>query len=67
MEDNADDPYQDKTSDFNFKLILIGDSQVGKTSIISRYIHNDFDENEKRSRVVKIQHKLFTIPNTVPA
>ena len=67
MEGDNDDPFQDKTADFNFKLILIGDSQVGKTSLISRYIHDDFDENEKRSRVVKIQHKLFTIPNTVPA
>jgi GTPase SAR1 family protein len=42
---NADeDPFQDKTNDYMFKLILIGDSQVGKTSIISRYIHDEFNE-----------------------
>ena len=51
---DGDDPFQDKTTDFNFKLILIGDSQVGKTSIIARYIHDEFNENQKRSRVVKI-------------
>ena len=48
-------------------MILVGNSQVGKTSITSRYINDEFNEEEKRSRQVKIQHKLFTIPNTVPA
>ena len=28
------------------KLILIGDGRVGKTSIINKYIHNKFNENE---------------------
>ena len=49
---DPDNPFQDKTSDFNFKLILIGDSQVGKTSITSRYINDEFNENEARSRQV---------------
>ena len=67
MEDEEDERYQDKTTDWNFKLILIGDSAVGKTSIISRYCHDEFNEDQKRSRQVKIQHKLFTIPDTVPS
>ena len=53
MED-GDDPFQDKTTDYNFKLILIGDSKVGKTCVISRYIHDEFDDNTKRSREVKV-------------
>ena len=45
MNGEADeDPFQDKSTDYSFKLILIGDSQVGKTSIISRYINDEFDE-----------------------
>ena len=62
MEDEND--FQDQTTDFNFKLILIGNSQVGKTSIINRYCQDTFDQQEKRSRKVQINHKLFTIPKT---
>ena len=28
-----------------YKLVLIGDSSVGKSAILNRYINNDFDEN----------------------
>ena len=60
------DVFMDKTTDFNFKLILVGNSRVGKTSVIKRYISDEFDDNEESSSVVQIQHKLFTIPNSVP-
>ena len=53
MEDDEAE-FQDQTTDFNFKLILVGDSMVGKTSITKRYINDEFDEGEARSRQVKI-------------
>ena len=27
----------------SFKVVLVGDKHVGKTSIVQRYIHNSFD------------------------
>ena len=44
----------------NFKIILVGDVSVGKTSIIGRYINNAFDDDyqctiqaEQQSKVIK--------------
>ena len=35
------------TTSNKFKILLLGDSDVGKTSIIHRYINNDFQERYK--------------------
>ena len=40
-----DDSFEDQAADYNYKIILVGNSQVGKTSITSRYINNEFDED----------------------
>ena len=33
--------------DYSFKFILVGDTGVGKTSIISRFVENKFDPNHE--------------------
>ena len=43
------------------KIILVGDSAVGKTSILSRYIDNSFDENIKCTINIGIKTKLIDI------
>ena len=48
----ADAEFDDEAADFNFKIILVGESQVGKTSITSRCVRDDFDENQGRSKKV---------------
>ena len=50
MED--DEVFKDKTVDFNYKLILVGNSMVGKTCITNRYVEDSFDQDEARSRKV---------------
>ena len=50
MEDQ--DGFDDQAADFNFKIILVGNSQVGKTSITARYVNDDFDEDQGRSKKV---------------
>ena len=44
------DDDEDMTVDYQFKLILVGSSMVGKTSISNRYVEETFNEDEKRSR-----------------
>ena len=33
--------------DMIFKIVLIGDSSVGKTNILSKYLNNEFDPDSK--------------------
>ncbi len=45
------------------KVILIGDSAVGKTNIMSKYLKGEFMENSKATVGVEFGSKLFTIDN----
>ena len=46
---------------FMFKLVLIGDSSVGKTNILGRYLKNEFKENSKATVGVEFGYKKVTI------
>jgi len=43
-------------SQFIFKIIVIGDGTVGKTSIIRRYVHEEFDSKYKKT--IGVAHAL---------
>lgn len=36
-----------KQPDFNYKIVLLGDSGVGKSNIISRFTKNEFNLESK--------------------
>ena len=38
-------------SQHNYKFILVGNSRVGKTSLINRFIFDEFEEGEQATRV----------------
>ena len=50
-----------KSFDMIFKIILIGDSGVGKTNILSKFIKNEFEERLKPTVGVEFGSKNFTI------
>ena len=52
--------YKDKIL---FKVILIGDSGVGKTSILERYIYNRFNKNILSSLGMNYVNKVITLNN----
>ena len=49
--------------EFSFKIIVIGDGEVGKTSIALRYIQETFDPNYKSTIGVSISLKKLIINN----
>ena len=49
--------------DFLFKLIIVGDSNVGKTNIMSKYIHNKFNYTSKSTIGVEFGTKIVKIDN----
>lgn len=52
-----------QTYDYRFKLLVIGDSGVGKSSIIFRYCNNDFDHNFITTIGVDFKTKTLTVYN----
>lgn len=47
--------------DYVFKIVLIGNSSVGKTCIVRRFIDQDFKEDGQRA-TVGVQFQIVTIP-----
>ena len=51
--------------DYLFKLILVGDSYVGKTNILSKYIKNEFNQNTKSTVGVEFGTKILKIEDKI--
>ena len=49
--------------EFMFKLVLVGDSSVGKTNIMGKYLKNEFREDSKSTVGVEFGSKEFIIEN----
>ena len=44
------------------KVVLLGESGVGKTSIINRYLNNTYNENQKSTFAPKFKNKVLNYP-----
>ena len=54
--------YNDSNSyDYLFKIVLVGDSGVGKSNLLSRFIKNEFFENSQTTIGVEFQTKSMQI------
>ncbi len=51
----------DEDYDMIFKVVLIGDSGVGKSNILSRYLHNEFNFDTKATVGVEFGSKKFEL------
>jgi small GTP-binding protein len=50
-----------KQPDFSYKIVLIGDSGVGKSNIISRFTKNEFNLESKTTIGVEFATKTLEI------
>ena len=55
----------DAEYDYLFKLILVGDSYVGKTNILSKYIKDEFNLNTKSTIGVEFGTKILKIEDKI--
>ena len=51
--------------DMIFKIVLIGDTSVGKTNILSKYLSDEFDPDSKATVGVEFGTKNFKIENNI--
>ncbi|KAI4356315.1 hypothetical protein L6164_000347 [Bauhinia variegata] len=56
MEDN-----EEMGEEYLFKIVLIGDSAVGKSNLLSRFARNEFDANTKATIGVEFQTQVVEI------
>ena len=52
---------EDENYEMMFKVVLVGDSFVGKTNIMSKYLKNEFHEDSKATVGVEFGSKHFKI------
>ena len=52
---------EDDNYEMMFKVVLVGDSFVGKTNIMSKYLKDEFHEDSKATVGVEFGSKQFTI------
>ena len=56
---------KDIKEDYKLKLVVVGDSGVGKTNLIKRFANNSFNSNSKATVGVEFLSKTFKINNQI--
>ena len=55
--------HEQEEYDFLFKIVLIGDSGVGKSNLLSRFTKNEFNLESKATIGVEFATKSFALEN----
>jgi len=51
----------DQSEDYSIKFVIVGDSGVGKTNILNRYVRNSFYLDGKSTIGIELETKMFKI------
>jgi len=60
--EDADGSDQEK---YSLKIVVVGDSGVGKSNILNRFVHNEFNHDSKATVGVELNTKTYKINDTV--
>jgi small GTP-binding protein len=66
MENEKDDKNENNV-DIDFSIITLGESGVGKTSIIKRYVYNKFEPDNLSTIGINFAFKIITLKNNKKA
>ena len=64
METNLAGSMKNEMPDYTWKIILVGNKKVGKTSISNRFCNDTFEEEYKSSQEVQFARKNIKIEGT---
>jgi Ras-related protein Rab-11A len=51
--------------DYSIKIVVVGDSGVGKSNILTRYVQNEFNQNSKATVGVELSTKTYKINDKI--
>lgn len=54
-------PTDESSYDYAFKLVVVGDSGVGKTNLLGRFVHDTFDVSSKSTIGLDLSVKSLVI------
>lgn len=61
----AEIPKNSAEATYNLKVVIVGDSGVGKSNIINRYCNDEFMQDGKATVGVELETKFFKVQNEV--
>jgi small GTP-binding protein len=61
MEDLIEIKHYNDTEDYSIKIVVVGDSGVGKSNILTRYAQDEFNQDSKATVGVELYTKAYRI------
>lgn len=58
------DMSEESDTNFSVKIVIVGDSGVGKSNILNRYVNNKYEEDNVATVGVELCKKLYMVNNT---
>lgn len=54
-----------ESEDYSIKIVVVGDSGVGKSNILTRFVQNEFNQESKATVGVELSMKTYLIENKI--